>query len=372
MSGQRLEQTEQVYSSRLYDDNRAAGAVMEALAHPADSHLENDLNNIRTILAYLRDGTGVIKWYVTPEDSFGVQQIHDKVFVEEIPPQPGLTDFVLVAPALGVLLPDTLFPAGTKIVGVGPSSLINEGYATANEALFAVAGVLGVGLSVSVDGRSVLLNRCSILDADTNDHPEAPGGEQVFGLLQVVNGTADGAAIGVGGSENVQMSFVYYDKATDLLTAFSLPLGTYHFSLPQQLDFYTLNRGVFLGGGALPTIIDPGSNAPRLPFKEFDITAGGNIAAGDPLDIATGVFTGAGARTTLAASFGTIALPANGPDFRDDSRIEAWYNGQNLSKWHVAPGPGQRDVWWVSPTQVAFNFVIKQNTVLKFRMPSAY
>lgn len=372
MSGQRLEQTEQVYSSRQYDDARTPGATMEALAHPADSHLENDLNNIRTMLQRHRDGAGVIKWYVVPEDAFGLQQIHDKVFVEEIPPQPGLMDFTLAAPAQGVLMPSTVFPAGTKIVGVGPSSVVNEGYATADEANFLAAGALGVGLSTAVDGRSVLLNRCSILDADTNDHPEAPGGEQVFGLLQVVTGTVDGALIGGIGSENVQMSFVYYDKATDVLTLFALPASTYHFSLPQQLDFYTLNRGVFLGGGALPTIIDPGSNAPRLPFKEWDITPGANIAAGDPLDIVTGAFATAGARTSLNSAWGSVALPNNGPDFRDDSRIEVWYNGQHLSKWDQSPGPGLRDVWWVSSTQIAFNFVIKQNTVIKVRMPSAY
>jgi hypothetical protein len=221
-----------------------------------------------------------------------------------------------------------------------------------------------------VDGDGVLLNRCGILDADTNDHPTAPDGEQIFGLLQCLTGTADGAAVAAAASENLQMSFVYYDKATDVLTAATLPAGTYHFSLPRQRNFYGLNRGALLSGGAIPSIIDPGTAAPRLPFKEFDITAGAVIAANDPLNINTGVFTTAGPRTSLAASHGTIALPAAGSDFRDDERIIVLRNGRQESRGVGAGTP--RDAYWVSATQIAFGHVLFPGETLYLRMPSAY
>jgi len=364
-----LEQTTQLRSSRTYDDTFSPGASLETPGAGSE-HMEFDLNAIRSMLMRHNDGAGAGNWFDALLDGFGLKQIHDKILAFDMPPLPGTQDFVLGAAASGALIPATLLVGGAGTVAVGPASTEDGGYVAADEANFTVAGTLGVGLSTASDGDGVLLNRCSILDADTNDHPDTPAGEQIFGLLQVISGSADGVAIAGVGSENLQMSFVYIDKVTDIITATTLPAGTYHFSLPRQRNFYGLNRGALLSGGALPSIIDPGSSSPRLPFKEFDITAGAIIAAGDPLNINTGAFTTAGARTTLVASYGTIALPASGAEFRDDERIIIDRNGRQESRGVGAGTP--RDAYWVSATQIAFNHVLFSGETLYLRMPSAY
>lgn len=363
----RLEQDTQLRSSRAYTDNLAAGVALES---PSPPTMLADLDALRSQLNRAMRGTGAGKWYDPLLDQFGLREIHDKIMVFDMPPLPGTQDIVLGASAGGALVPATKLVGGAGIIAVGAASPQSGGYVAAAEANFTVAGVLGLGLSVAADGDGVLLTRCSLLNAATNDHPETADGEQIFGLLQCLAGTVDGAAVGGVGSENLQMSFAFYAKGSDVLTATTLPAGTYHFGLPRQRNFYSLNRGALLSGGALPSIIDPGSSAPRLPFKEFDITPGSPVIAGDPLNIVTGSFVTAGARTTLSASYGTIALPASGAAFRDDDRIRTYRNGQVLSRGSGAGTP--RDVYWVSSTQLAFATNLFQAETLYLRMPSAY
>ena len=361
------EQETQLRSSRVYNDGFVPGAPLES---PSPPNMENDMNALRSMMRRHLDPTLARKWYDAPFNNFGLDQIHDKKLAFIMPQLPGTQDFVLGASASGVLADATMFPGGAGIIAVGPASNADAGYQAADEANFTVAGVLGVGLSTVYDTDGVLLNIVSLLDDATNDHPETAAGEQIFGLLQCLNGTSDGAAIAGAGSENLQMSFAYYDKATDVITGTTLGAGAYHFAPVRLRNFYSLNRGSLISGGALPSIIDPGASAPRLPFKEFDITVGAAIAANDPLDINTGSFVGAGARTTLIASYGTIALPATGAEFQTDERIRVYRNGQLLSK---GPGAGTpRDAYWVSSTQIAWSTQIRQNETLYLRMPSAY
>jgi len=109
---------------------------------------------------------------------------------------------------------------------------------------------------------------------------------------------------------------------------------------------------------------------PKFPFVEYDITPGAPIPAGDPLNINTGLFTGAGARTTSIASYGTVLLPGSGADFQTDDRIIIYRNGQLYSKGPNAGTP--RDVYWVSTSQVAFNVNLQPNDTIYIRTPPAY
>lgn len=264
--------------------------------------------------------------------------------------------------AQGVLVSSAMVAGGSGIIAVGPSSNANNGYVAATESNFTVAGTLGVGLSSATSGQAVILNAVDIMDEDTDD-PPLDGGTRVFGLLQAVSGTADATSIAGPGSENLQISFVKIDPNTNALVAVTLPAGDYEFQLPYQQSFYGLDRGALLGGGQLPDIIDPGSGVPRLPFRQFNVTA--DAAAGETFNVQTGVFSGTGT-TTVFASYGTTLAPSNAANFRDDSRCKIWRNGVLQAK-----GAGE-DVTWVSTTQVSFTKKVKATDRIQVETPSAY
>jgi len=252
---------------------------------------------------------------------------------------------------------------GAGVIAVGPSSVTNNAYVAATEANFTIAGTLGVGLSVAASSQAVTLNEVDILVAGTND-PPLDAGTRVFGLLQALSGTADGTAIAGGGSQNLQISFVKINPNTDVLVAVTLPAGLYQFQLPYQQSFYGLDRGAFLSGGQLPDIIDSGSGTSRLPFRQFNITAG-PAAAGDPLNVQTGAFTTAGAQTVFA-SYGTPVMPPTSAQFRDDSRAKIWRNGVLQAKGAA------EDVIWVSATQVSFTKTVKTGDRIQIESLAAF
>jgi hypothetical protein len=265
--------------------------------------------------------------------------------------------------AMGKLVSSAMVAGGSGVIAVGPSAVTNNAYMAAAEANFTIAGTLGVGLSVAASSQAVTLNEVDIVIAGTND-PPLDAGTRVFGLLQVLTGTADGAAIAGPGSENLQLSFVKIHPNTDLLVAVTLPAGLYQFQLPYQQCFYGLDRGAFLSGGQLPDIIDNGSGVTRLPFRQFNITAG-PAAANDPLNVQTGAFVTAGAQTVFA-SFGTPVMPSTADQFRDDSRAKIWRNGVLQAK-----GTGE-DVTWVSTTQIAFTKTIKNGDRIQIESLAAF
>jgi hypothetical protein len=363
-----LEQNGQVRSSRSYLDNLAAGSGLET---PAGLSLEENLNAVRSQLKRIMDPVGATKWYqdmaAAGFDSFGLKQIHDKAFVFRSPITPGTNDFTLGASASGVLVDASLLVGGSGVIAVGPSSSTEGGYVAADEANFTVAGTLGVGLSTAKDGDGVLLNKVDVIDDATNE-PPSDGGVTVMGLLQTVTGTGDGSAVAAAASENLQISFFKIDPGTDLITAVSLPAGTYHFGLPRQRSLYTLARGAIMSGvDALPDAIGPSTADLRLPFRHFDLV--GAIAALDPLNIQTGVFTTAGAQTVFA-SFGTPILPATGAAFRDDSRVKVWRNGNLQSKGAVAGD--SKDIHWISTTQIAFKRVLNPTEEIVLESPASF
>lgn len=355
----------QIRSLREYDDTLGAGSGLES---PAGLSLQDDLHSI---ISQMKRMIGLTNWYDALAQNAGLADLANKLFTIQVPPIPGTTDFTLGSAVAGVLVPTTMIPGGSGTIAVGAASTADKGYNAADESNF-TAGTLGVGLSEIRDSVSTLLNKVGILDAATNDSPTT-NGEPIFGLLQASTGTSDGAAIVANPSENLQISFVQYDPATDAIISVTLPAGTYHFSLPQRCTYFALPAGAFTSGSGLPALVlggGIGSLIPKVPFKEFDITAGAVIVAGDPLNIVTGSFTTAGARTTLVSSDGTVALPASGALFQGDSRIKVWVNGKNQSKGTGGGTP--REAYWVSSTQIAFDFKIFAGNVIHIEMPASY
>ncbi len=363
-----LDQETQVRNSDDYDDTIAAGSGLESPA-AANQNILFDLNAARSQIRRIIDPQGLAgttDWFVdiaTALDNFGLRQIHDKKFVF-LSPLDGNNSFTLGASASGVLIDAALIAGGAGTIAVGPSSTEDGGYLAASEANFTIAGTLGVGLSTANSAAAVVLNRVDILVDGTND-PPLDGGVQVFGLLQALTGTADGTSIAPAASENLQLSFVKIDPGTDAITAVSLGIDTYQFRLPLNQCFFNLDRGALITGGILPDVIDPGSVVARLPFRHFDVTIGGGVAALDPLQIQTGVFTTAGA-TTVFASFGTPILPTTADQFRDDNRVKIWRNGNFQSK-----GTG-KDVQFVSTTQLSFTKKVKNGDEIVIESPSSF
>jgi len=370
------DQETQVWSGREaaeYIDTQAAGSGMESPA-AANQNLLWDMNNLRSQIARIMDPTTPAAWYqdmaAAGYDSFGMKQIHDKLFAFMHPHEPGTTDFTLGGAVAGIVVDASMIPGAAGTIAVGPSSAEVAGYIAADEANFTIAGTLGVGLSEASDSEGILLNKVNILIDSTNEPPQTGGGETIYGLLQTITGTADGASIAAAASENLQISFVYIDAATDVLTSTTLPATDYHFDLPRQRDFYSLTRGALLSGVGqpLPEIISSGSTIIKIPFREIDIT-GTKPAANDPMTITTGTFTTAGAQT-VASSFGTPALPATGAAFRDDPRIKGWLNGAKFSKG--ASAGENRDFYWVSATQIAFEEKLKNTDIFYLESPSSF
>ena len=113
-----------------------------------------------------------------------------------------------------------------------------------------------------------------------------------------------------------------------------------------------------------------GGSGSATPFREYDITAGPAIGAGDPLDILTGLFTGAGARTSLISQLGIPRFPTTGSAFQVDSRIDIWLNGQHMSLGPDAGTP--RDLYWVDETKIAFATALKGGNTILVRAPASY
>ena len=363
-----LDQETQIRHSDVYDDTLPAGAGLESPVS-ADQNILFDLNALRSRILDIIDPqsqAGTADWFVdiaTALDNFGLRQIHDKKFVF-LSPLDANNSFTLGAGAGGVLVSSAMVAGGAGTIAVGPSSVEDGGYQAAAEANFTIAGTLGVGLSTAASVAGVVLNRVDIFTGADND-PVLDSGSQVFGLLHALNGTADGTSIAAAASENLQLSFVKIDPATDAIVAVTVPAGTYQFRLPLTQCFYSLDRGALLSGGLLPDVIDPGAATARLPFRHFDVTISGGAAAGDPLHVQTGVFTTAGA-TTVFSSFGTPVLPATANEFRDDNRVKVWRNGNLQSK-----GTG-KNVVWVSTTQLSFSSKVKEDDEIVIESLSSF
>lgn len=252
----RLEQPTQVKSTQVYDDTLAQGPGLQPA--PGVSNLQADLNSIRAQLRRIIDAVGAgKKWYdpnvinslTAAVDPWGLQQIHDKMFVDGMPPVFGTTEFALAVTAIGVLLDSAKFPGGVTKVAVGAASGQDLGLVVASQPGFTVPGTLSAGLSLITDADGIVLNRINLIDTATNAAPSGPSDETVFGLMQVLSGTVDGALIAGAGVENVQMTFAFYAFGTGVLTAFSLPPSIYSFAPNRAHYFYSLPRGAMIGGG---------------------------------------------------------------------------------------------------------------------------
>ena len=128
------------------------------------------------------------------------------------------------------------------------------------------------------------------------------------------------------------------------------------------------------------TLTNPGPGIARIEtgasgreFREFLITGPGpgqkGPLAGDSINIQTGVFAVGGAQSLLNGS-GLPILPATAAAFASSERVTVERNGVVLSKGVDAPSG--REVYWVSTTEIAFNFNLRIGEAVLFRTPEDY
>jgi hypothetical protein len=250
-----------------------------------------------------------------------------------------ITQELAISSAQFGLIPSTIL---TGTIGVGTAALTNGSYIAA-----ALAGAVGTAATTSIsDSHGNILNLVQI--RDTNGDPLFVGSgasaKTIYGLIQCSSGVADGAAIGGVGSENLQISFVYYNAGTITLT-------TLNQTIQFQANKLYKQRNV-------PTIeMDTGSVVPDIMAKDttpitrkFIVTTA--FVANEVITLSTGAGASSGASTP---SGDTITLPASDVAMVADNTCRIRYNGVQERK-----GSGN-DFVWDSTTTGHFTHILDVN-----------
>jgi hypothetical protein len=224
-----IRQDTQVRPSDVYDDTFAM-----ANAETAATNIEEDLNYLRTQEKVI---TGMPNWFDPPEDSFNLKAIHDKLFTYWVQK----TDDVTIGSGENfVSLTGATKPSGNIAIATGALGVITS----------QLSGAIGShDLAMKTDRSNVL----EIRDADTNlaiYTAEIGGREmQIFGLLQVGSDATDGNAFGDTSSDDqAQISFVYFDPATEAVTACPISAiegKVIEYAYRVRTDFYNLPENAF-------------------------------------------------------------------------------------------------------------------------------
>ena len=144
----------------------------------------------------------------------------------------------------------------------------------------------------STDGVGSLINRIEIRDALTHDPITSSDGRVVFGLLQAATGTSDHAAVvTTATSENLQISFVYYNSSSTL--TLESVTATIEFNINKE--YKKRYEPLVLMDGSLQDI-DIIEDITSLSVSTFAVTTG-TTAGASVLTLATGALTNGGAST---------------------------------------------------------------------------
>lgn len=245
-----------------------------------------------------------------------------KSFAQRVAHSVGVTEFTLGAPADVVAVDDTMLPGATPIIALGgDASLAEGGYVAVIEPNFVVAGTPVAGLTTeSVD--NVEVNGVDVFNLATGEEIETVDGSLVFGLLQALDdvSSVDGVAVAAAAAENLQISFVYWDKSTpSVLTSYTLPTGSYGFRVAANHNFLSLSYSALLAGGDLLPDLSSGGNATVTEVT----TATYNTTATDQILSVTRTTTGACAITIRTA------------DIVDGREIEIVDEGLNAGTYNI-------------------------------------
>ena len=255
-----IRQETQIKNSDAYDDT-VAPTLAAFETNP--THIETDLNNIRSMLSHLKD-VQAGNWYdvlATPstftgegETQRGVddvnQDLHDIERKRLLRKRLNLTDVTVEASQNWTILDDAAgeLPGNTTIA-VGAVTTL--GTVAADN-----SGGFGAHSLVEVAGSSAITpkNLCEIVDASTRD-PILSSGRTVYALMQSEN-ASDGFTATTSTPNRVQLSFVRLNATGDDLEA--CPVAdienlVINYCYVERVAFDDLNEEDFLRGAATDT-----------------------------------------------------------------------------------------------------------------------
>jgi hypothetical protein len=227
-----------------------------------------------------------------------------------------ITQELAVSTAEFALIPSTKL-SGT--IGVGVASVTNGSYIAAE-----LAGAVGTAATTNIaDSNGNILNMVSIRDTNGDEIQYGTGAtaKTVYGLIQCSNGTTDGDAIGGVGSENLQISFVYYNGGTLTLVSLNQTIQFQGNKLFLQRNLATIEKET---GNLVPDILQ---RAVASSTRKFIVTA--PFAANEVITL----FTGAGGVSgTSTPSGDTMTLNASSSDMIADNTCNIFLNGVRQRK----------------------------------------
>lgn len=245
---------------------------------------------------------------------------------------------------------DDAIVAGNLAVGV--NSIADTG----GIVVAAVAGLFATGSTETItNSQGVILNKVEIRDAVTNDPILDTDGKRLWGLLQAANGTADEAAIGAAGSENLRIVIVKYNTS-DVLTLVTYT-GTIEFQVNKLYSELTLPALRMNGGLVDADIIQ----APSQLIRKLLVTT--QFVPNEVIDISNGSGSGTGAATGSGTA---VLLPNTGSAFNTEGKLVILRNGVVQDK-----GSGT-DVVWDSTTSLHFTDTLEIGEIVLIYAPSGY
>lgn len=252
MTRTRITQSTLIYASDTYDDTIAP---TEADFETNPIHLEDDLNNVRSMLSELRDAQAGNWWDALTAPAAleagsirGVQNLNDALHLVEkkrvLRCVHSLVDVTVGASNNFVILGAGELPSNTT-AAVGAVTTLGTVVATHG-------GTFGTHALDEVAGSNAIApkNLLTIVDGATRD-PILSSGRQVYGLLQGESGVTDGATITDATTTRVQISFVRLNATGDDLEA--CPVADIenldiNYCYVERVRLEDLNEGDFLGG----------------------------------------------------------------------------------------------------------------------------
>jgi hypothetical protein len=233
-------------------------------------------------------------------------------------PQPfSNTQSVSPSAASHALIDNTVL-TGNIAIGLGTAQL--SGGVLAAE----LAGAIDTAATTAISSAGSILNLVDIRDASTNNEVTVSVSgtdRKVWGLIQTANGTSDGTAVGAPASENLQISFVYFDASNALvLTALT---GTFDFQVNKIYAARNLPNVIKEGGVVEKDVIDLTS---KLDTIEAIFTVTTAFAANEVITISTGAGAGSGV-STPSGDYAILTLPTSSGLFASNARVFAFRNG---------------------------------------------
>jgi hypothetical protein len=237
-----------------------------------------------------------------------------------------------------------------------PTTAITPGAVTAAE----LAGALGAGDAGAItsysDALGNKLNLILLRDATSHDEIRTAADRTVFGLIQCANGTVEGVAIGAsGGSENLQISFVYV--AADGTITLTEVTGTIEFCLNKMYTECHIPTIYLEGGNADILVVEPKVQEPLS--RALTVTAA--FAANEVITLSTGAGAAAGTSTPAGD---TVVLDSSEARFNANNGVRIRLNGVQLIR--------DVEAHWDSTTTLHITSAMDIGDVLEIEVPIKY